>query len=107
MGNSSLTHDEQALVRRCIVAAVDGPFFPDWELQTLFGVNRSQAQAVVASWPNLDESLEVVRLTVNNAFVNLLGYPHHEQEAWDRMVGVDTAEVERVFSKWRAEHSSS
>lgn len=35
MGSKHLTSDEVQVVGRYIVAAVEGPFFPDWEFDTL------------------------------------------------------------------------
>jgi hypothetical protein len=102
MGSNNLTPDELHLVGRCLVAAVDGPFFPDWEFHTLFGVTRAGARAVASAWPEVDELEEVVAVTVNNSFINLLGYPHGEAAAWDRLVGATREEVERVFLKWLA-----
>lgn len=33
------SHDVQ-IIRQCLRAAVDGPFFPDWEFSTLIGAER-------------------------------------------------------------------
>ena len=102
MGSNYLTSDELHLVGRCLEAAVDGPFFPDWEFHTLFGVTRDEARAVAAAWPAVEESQAVVVVTVDNSLANLLGYPHGEAAAWDRVVGTTRQQVERVFLKWRA-----
>jgi hypothetical protein len=101
MGLELLTPDERGLVYRCVAAAVDGPFFPDWEFETLFGLARGEARSVATAWPDIDESTEAVSLTINNAFANLLGYPHHEDAAWALLISSDRSEVERVFLKWR------
>lgn len=71
-----LTPDETDVIRRAIDAAVNGPFFPDWEFQTLFGVTREEAAASLARFPNLMAENETDYLTVHNSIANLLGYPH-------------------------------
>ena len=56
-----LTEKEMELVRQCLRAAVQGPFFPDWEFHTLFGLEREDVAAVLSRWPDLDDSREVDR----------------------------------------------
>jgi hypothetical protein len=104
MGLSALTDAERELVHRCLRAAVEGPFFPEWEFHALFGVSREEARAVLEAWPSIDDTDEVVFRTINNALNNLWGYPHGERDAWDLMIGVAPDEVSRVFAKWRGDH---
>jgi hypothetical protein len=101
MGLEHLTVDEREVVRRCLRAATEGPFFPGWEFDTLFGLTRDEVRSVWSSWPQLEIEDEVVRSAINNSFANLLGYPHNEQEAWDALISTDRDEVTRVFTKWR------
>ena len=72
---ANLEARERELVRRCLQAAVEGPFFPDWEFHALFGLERNEVKEVLESWPKLDDSTEIVQLAINNSFANLLGYP--------------------------------
>jgi hypothetical protein len=46
---------ELDVVKECLRAAVDGPFFPDWELHALFGLERAEVRKVLQSWPELNE----------------------------------------------------
>ena len=101
MPGSGLTDREAGVVLRCLRAAVEGPFFPDWEFHTLFGLHRAEVAAVAARWPNVDDAEEDVRLAINNSLTNLLCYPHGEPEAFKELVGESEEEVERIFSKWR------
>lgn len=79
MSLSVLSLDELAIVGQCVKAAASGPFFPDWEFSTLFGVTRPEAQAVAERFPNVDENDDGQEgcddswLVINNALVNLLG----------------------------------
>jgi len=101
MGLESLTVEERDLVHRCLKAATEGPFFPEWEFGTLFGLTREEVRFVWSSWKTLEAEDEVVRRTINNCLLNLLGYPHGEQEAWDRLISASRDEVARVYAKWR------
>jgi hypothetical protein len=101
MALSQLTPHERDAVLRCLRAAADGPFFPDWEFHTLFGIERADVAAVAARWPDVNDTREVVQAAIINSLNNLLGYPHGEAEAFIQWIGAPVEEVERIFSKWR------
>lgn len=101
MSLSHLTQREREIVLRCVRAAAEGPFFPDWEFHTLFGLERAEIEAVAALGPGMDDTEEVVQLAINNSLNNLLGYPHYQPEAFQKWIGESAEEVERVFEKWR------
>ena len=103
MALSDLSNRERELVRRCMQAAADGPYFPDWEFLTIMGVSRDEVRTVCGSWPQVDESRERVRLSINNTLNNLTGYPHGMTETLEAEVGADMEEIERVFRKWRGD----
>jgi hypothetical protein len=96
-----LTVAEREVVRECLKASVEGPFFPDWEFGVLFGVERERARKVLKAWPNVSEEEEVVSLVLNNAMNNLLGYPHECENVWHEHISVSPSEVARIFKKWR------
>jgi hypothetical protein len=107
MGLAQLSSQERELIKRCLRAAVEGPFFPNVEFHTLFGIERMEVAAVLAKWPEVDESAEHVNLAINNSLGNLLGYPHDKYAAFKEFVGETFEEIERVFHKWRGERDSS
>jgi hypothetical protein len=86
-------------------AASNGPFFPDWEFSTLFGLEREQVRRIAATAPHIDDSSEEVAQAINGAMGNLVGYLHHQEHAWSRFVSVPEEEVSRVLSKWRGDAS--
>ena len=45
----TLSIAEIETVRRALKATVEGSFFPDWEFETLIGVNREMVQQVCKS----------------------------------------------------------
>lgn len=85
------------LVGRCLRAAASGPFFPDWEFQTLIGADRDRVQALADAWPNVDLSEPEPMDAIQSVLANLLGYPHGEEEAWRRLISVPPATVQRVL----------
>ena len=103
MALSDLTQAERYVVRSCLRAAVDGPFFPDPEFHTIFGLTRDDLAGILDRWPTLDDREGTdAHLAINNAFNNLLGYPHGEETAWSKYVATTPQEVARVFAKWKS-----
>jgi hypothetical protein len=94
-----LNEKEREVVRECLQAAVEGPFFPDWEFHTLFGLEREEVKTVLKSWPKLNEADETVQLAINNSLNNLLGYPHGCEEEWPQFISVSGSEVARILNK--------
>jgi len=107
MSLQALNDDEKRAVFECLHAAVDGPFFPEWEFHTLFGLHRHEVARVVAALPDIDDSEESVSLAINNAMNNLLGYPHGKEAAWQHFISVPEDEVRRIFDKWRHEKTDT
>ena len=96
-----MTRADDEVTRRCLRAVVEGPFFDDVELPTLFGLDRAAVAAVLDAWPAPTGDRD---LTVGNALNNLLGYPHgHRGADFERLVGASEAEVGAAFARWRAE----
>lgn len=92
---------DRELILACLRAVVDGPFIPDWEFPTLFGIEREAVRALVAEWPTLNEADNTTYLAINNALVNLVGYPHGQDAALKQMCGADRTEIDRVYRLWR------
>ncbi|MEO8680092.1 MAG: hypothetical protein ABI665_13655 [Vicinamibacterales bacterium] len=90
--------EDTALVGACLEAAATGPFFPDWEFETLFGLSRDQLRAVSKRWPeNVDE--EETEIAVRNTLANLCGYPHKQEERLAEMVSATPDRVRQLWDK--------
>lgn len=89
---------EREVVRRALVAIADGPFFPDWEFQTLFGVDRLKMREELAKFPTLSVSNNVQSFSVNNALFFLTTYPIKDKEPLASF-GVDLGEVAVLLKK--------
>ena len=107
MALADLSPAERETVLECLTAAATGPFFPDWEFHTLFGMERSEVKAVVDAWPNIDDATESVSIAVSNSMNHLLGYPHGCEREWSRYISVGPTEVARIFQKWSGERVSN
>lgn len=102
-----LNKEEVDVVGQCLRASVYGPFFDDIEFQTLFGVSREEAKVVADQFSDVDEfddstgNNDDAWLVVNNAFANLLGYPHGKESSWSTFISVTPQQVRRIYEKWR------
>jgi hypothetical protein len=100
---TNLNQIDRDVVRQCLHASVEGPFFPEWEFQTLFGLERSEVRTVLSAWPDVDESNETVRLAINSSLGNLVGYPHGCESHWSNFISASPADVSRIFTLWRGD----
>jgi hypothetical protein len=101
MALSELTEQELDVVYRCLRATAEGPFFPEWEFHTLFGVYRIELAHIAARWPEVSDADADVQRAINNSLNNLLGYPHHKPVAFKEWISEPVEEVRRIFKKWR------
>ncbi len=46
---TDLDERERDVVRQCLKAAVESPFFPEWEFGTIFGLERDDVRRVLMS----------------------------------------------------------
>ena len=92
----SLEPDDVSLIGACLDAVVKGPFFPDWEFGTLFGLSRDDVRAVAKAWPQ-NAAEPDTELAVRNTFANLFGYPHGQERELEEMV---SASAERMREVW-------
>jgi hypothetical protein len=96
MNIDHLSDADKAVVGQALRATADGPFFPEWEFHTLFGLARNEVRAVADAWPNVDSTDSNVALAVNNALTNLVGYPHGQEFAWPRWISVEPPALEAL-----------
>ena len=97
----NLSKIEWDIIYQCLEAAVDGPFFPDWEFHTLFGLTRREVEQIVENWAIVDKDSSQAVLAINNSLNNLLGYPHKCDREWDDFISVDRKELRTIYSKWK------
>ena len=90
---------EIELIGACLRAAANGPYFPDWEFATLFGLSRQQVASIAEKWPS-NAGEPVTEIAVLNALVNLHGYPHGREDELRRTVA-DPEALHNVVKKVR------
>lgn len=71
-----LSPTEIDTVKRSLRATVEGSFFPDWEFETLIGVDRGTVKNVQESFPQQTVEPDEFVCAVLGSMRNLLGYPH-------------------------------
>jgi hypothetical protein len=96
---SGLTERQRGIVAGCLAATVQGKFFPEWEFQTLFGVDRSVVARVMTAWPFVDAEDWKVRAAVVGALNHLLGYPHGLDKELPKYMSASTEEVKETLSR--------
>jgi hypothetical protein len=102
MALRDLTDDELQVVRTCLDCVAAGDvILHDADFAVIMGIDVATFLTVVAAWPGIDDGQEDVWLAINNAFNNLLGYPHASHDSWDERIPVPREEVRRVFALWR------
>lgn len=75
-----LSSSEIEIVRRSLQATVEGSFFPDWEFETLIGVDREMVRNVQNAWPQQTLDQDDFGCAVIGSLNNLVGYPHGKDE---------------------------
>jgi hypothetical protein len=101
MDLQQMLDSDKALVGQVLRAAAEGPFFPDWEFHSLFGLTRKEVRSFADAWPNVDLESADVALAINNALNNLLGYPHSEDAVWSQWISVDRTQLDQLLSRLR------
>jgi uridine phosphorylase len=102
MSLGDLSSSDRDLIRRSLAACADGPFFEEWEFQSLFGLTRSEFRDAARRWAEQGTIDAEVELAVCNAVANLMGYPHGMDGKLQEDFGVSPLQLDEVFSKWRS-----
>lgn len=85
-----------ATVTDCLRAAVEGPFFSDREMDTLFEQSRASLTILAGMWPRMNLAAPDLRRSVESVLEMLLQRRSDHPEAWDRLIGRPPEEVRRA-----------
>jgi hypothetical protein len=96
-----MSEEEIRIIGECLRASVDGPFFPDWEFSSIFGLEREEVAKVANKWPSVDPGNEVVGIAINNSMNWLLSYPHKKYDKWSNFISVSPQKSYEVYNRWR------
>ena len=97
-----LTPPQLDLLHRCLRAAVEGDYFPDWELPTLMGARVEELRAILRDWAHLDLCSRDTREVLINVVVNLCGYPHNQKERLWKEVRADESTLDELVEELEA-----
>ncbi|WP_148415726.1 hypothetical protein [Noviherbaspirillum massiliense] len=92
-------------VSQYMKAAADGPFFPEWEFQTLFGLERATVRELANKLSATTPVTEDMIIAACNTFANLFGYPCGFSREWKKWVTVPPEQAELAFERWRAKYA--
>ena len=95
----ALSSAEIDTVRDALRATVEGTFFPDWEFQTLIGVDRATVKEVHAAWPRRTVDQADFSCAVINSMNNLVGYPHGSDNELASYIPGGRAAVEKTLAR--------
>lgn len=107
MLNYQFDQREHDILKKCLNALIHGPFFEDWEFNTLFGVSRSEVSNFLNRFPSYVEIQQKLNfandecLILQNVFTNLLGYPHKNGKILEEMIGMNSKELGILYQKWK------
>jgi len=96
-----LENKERKIVYECLYAVVYGPFIPNHEFHSLFGIEREDVKLILDMLPDIDDSILNAKLAINNSMLNLWGYPHECETEWQNWLSVAPSEVFRILEKWK------
>lgn len=92
---------QSEVIGEALRAAADGPFFPEWEFSTLFGLSRSQVRRIADQWPFPSEPPDDIAIAVNNSLNMLTGYPHRKYDLWDDWLSVAPQQLRDLLRQLR------
>ncbi len=93
-----MTETEAGIIKECLIAAVKGPFFPEYVFQTIIGWDRVEVDSVLRQWPQNSNDPKV-RMIVKNVLLNLFAYPHHKEEELKKYISTDANEIRQLGKK--------
>ncbi len=96
-----MTPQDTQIIGECLRAVAKGPFLPDWEIDSLIGMSKAEVTTIAERWPEVDMKAEPVQRAVNNALVNLIGYPIDEEEEWPSYISVPRESLEDVRTRFK------
>jgi hypothetical protein len=102
-----LTEEERQLIRAALAAVVEGPYFPDLEIQKLMGADKSEVGAVLKAWPEAtvtaDWEPDPERFqaeVVHGVLYMLLWSPQLTNIELPGIVGTDSDGLWELLVKW-------
>ncbi|WP_108663622.1 hypothetical protein [Acuticoccus kandeliae] len=90
-----------AILEACMRASLDERVFDREEFHTIMGVDPSQMRDILDDMPDVDLRKDAVVVAINNATLNIIGYPHRNSREIESILGRSIGDIELVFERWR------
>jgi hypothetical protein len=88
------------IILQCFNAAIEGPFFPEWEFHTLMGFTRKEINLIYLNFKEKHIIDENFKIALSNLLGNLLYYPHNQsQKIWDKYIHMSKKELEALVNQ--------
>ncbi|MBY0567514.1 MAG: hypothetical protein K2P70_09390 [Hyphomonadaceae bacterium] len=96
---ADLAAQDREVIRRAMEATFQ---FFDWDFQTRLGITPDAMRGLLDSWPNVDDTPDDsdACLAINNALNDLLGGVGISDQKAMELIGVERAEMLRVYRAW-------
>ncbi len=86
---------------RCLLAAVQGPFFTDAELSQRFRRSRASLRVIAGMWPRMNLAAPDLRELLGRVTEALVERAEEDPEAWDEWIEASPDKVEAAFEVFR------
>jgi UDP-N-acetylmuramyl tripeptide synthase len=101
MALSGLSENDRKIILQCLNAISKGNFL-EYEYQERLGIELEELNAIVAAYPNIDDSDNESNetLAINNCLNEVCYGIRFSDEEWKQWFDVNKSEIEEVFRKW-------
>lgn len=96
-----LDDDVVETLGRCLLAAVQGPFFTDRELSERLGRSRPSLRVIVGMWPRMNLAAPDLRELLGRLTEALVERAEDDPAAWEEWIGAPPENVEASFEVFR------
>lgn len=81
--------DSQGLsrIQKALEMLLSGKIIGLWEVPIILGLETSEIEAVIASWPEVDLQEDIPRIAIRGTLSNLIGYPHGKSRQIEAELG--------------------
>ena len=102
MAFEQLSKKEQRTILQCMTAILEGTYIDNAEFQTRLGIDRTEMQEVIGSWPNLNDTDQTsnTSLAINNCMNEVCNGIEISGHKWRDWFDVSKEEVESLYLKW-------
>jgi hypothetical protein len=96
-----LDEDLQDVLGRCLIAAADGPFFTDSQLESLFGRSRESMRVVAGMWPRMNLAAPELPELLSRIVRALTERADPASDSWSEWIGSPPQKLEAAVEVFR------